>query len=125
MEAEALAERFEIGWWYAELHRLRGVFLTALGTEEAQIDASFCEAIRIAKQQKAVSLNEMDRSNLCGIPWPKSQRVRRAWVPTISLVTSCSSLPFVHAPPATIFALSAEFAPDGTTRVCECGNYFA
>jgi tetratricopeptide (TPR) repeat protein len=58
MEAEALAERFEIGWWYAELHRLRGVFLTALGTEQAQIDASFCEAIRIAKQQKAVSLTK-------------------------------------------------------------------
>src|SRR3984893_9667390 len=45
-EAEALAERIEIGCWYAELHRLRGVFLTAIGADEAQIEASFCAAIQ-------------------------------------------------------------------------------
>src|SRR6202011_3574056 len=44
-EAEALAERSEERWWSAELHRLRGVFLSAIGTDEAQIEASFCEAI--------------------------------------------------------------------------------
>jgi len=55
-EAEALVERFEERWWDAELHRLRGIFLAALGAEEAQIEASFCEAIRTAKQQKSVSL---------------------------------------------------------------------
>ena len=55
-EAEALAERFEEGLWYAELHRLRGVFLAALGAEGIQIEASFCEAIRIAKEQKSISL---------------------------------------------------------------------
>jgi predicted ATPase len=47
-EAEALAERFEQRWWCAELHRLQGVFLTAIGADEAQIEASLCEAIRIA-----------------------------------------------------------------------------
>jgi hypothetical protein len=57
-EAAALAERFEIGWWYAELHRLRGVFLAALGAEEAQIDACFCEAIRIAREQKSIFLEK-------------------------------------------------------------------
>ena len=57
-EAEALAERFEMGWWYAELHRLRGVFLAAIGADEAQIEASFCEAIRIAKEQKSISLEK-------------------------------------------------------------------
>jgi Protein kinase domain len=57
-EAEALAERSEERWWYAELHRLRGVFLAALGADETQIDASFCEAIRIAKEQKSVSLEK-------------------------------------------------------------------
>jgi hypothetical protein len=31
MEAEALVERFEERWWSAELHRLRGVFLAAMG----------------------------------------------------------------------------------------------
>ena len=57
-EAEALVERFEERWWCAELHRLRGVFLAALGAEETQIEASFCEAIRIAKEQKSVSLEK-------------------------------------------------------------------
>jgi hypothetical protein len=57
-EAEALAERFEGRWWSAELHRLRGVFLTAMGAEETQIEASFCEAIRIAREQKSVSLEK-------------------------------------------------------------------
>jgi hypothetical protein len=42
----------------AELHRLRGVFLAALGADESQIEASFCEAIRIAKEQKSISLGK-------------------------------------------------------------------
>jgi hypothetical protein len=57
-EAEALIERFEERWWCAELHRLRGVFLTTMGAEETQIEASFCTAIRIAQQQKSVSLKK-------------------------------------------------------------------
>jgi hypothetical protein len=31
------------------------VFLTALGADEVQIEASFCEAIRTAKEQKSIS----------------------------------------------------------------------
>ena len=57
-EAEALVERSEERWWCAELHRLRGVFLAAMGAEETQIEASFCEAIRIAKEQKSISLEK-------------------------------------------------------------------
>ena len=57
-EAAALAERFENRYWSAELHRLRGVFLAAMGAEETQIEASFCAAIRIAKEQKSVSLEK-------------------------------------------------------------------
>jgi predicted ATPase len=57
-EAVAIAERFEHGYWSAELHRLRGVFLTALGAEAAQIEASFCAAIKTAKEQKSVSLEK-------------------------------------------------------------------
>ena len=53
---EGVAERREERWWSAELHRLRGVFLTAMGAYEVEIEASFCEALRIAKEQKAVSL---------------------------------------------------------------------
>jgi hypothetical protein len=57
-EAEAITERFEHRYFSAELHRLRGVFLTAMGADEFQIEASFCEAIRIAKEQKSVSLEK-------------------------------------------------------------------
>ena len=55
-EAEALAERFEGRWWSAELHRLRGLFLATMGADEAEIEASFCAAIRTAKQQRSTSL---------------------------------------------------------------------
>jgi predicted ATPase len=44
--------------WCAELHRLRAVFLTALGSKETEIEASFSEAIRIAREQKSVSLEK-------------------------------------------------------------------
>jgi predicted ATPase len=55
-EAIAIAERFEHHFFSAELRRLRGVFLAAIGSDAAQIEASFCEAIRIAREQKSVSL---------------------------------------------------------------------
>jgi tetratricopeptide (TPR) repeat protein len=57
-EAEALAERFEQRVSSADLHRLRGVFLAAMGADETQIEASFQEAIRAAKEQKSVSLEK-------------------------------------------------------------------
>ena len=55
-EAEALAQRFEDRYWSSELHRLRGVFLAAMGADEIRIQTSFAEAIRVAKEQKSVSL---------------------------------------------------------------------
>ena len=55
-EAQAIVERSEGRWWSAELHRLRGVFLTATGAEEKEIEASFCAAISTAREQKSVSL---------------------------------------------------------------------
>jgi hypothetical protein len=36
--------------------RLQGVFLTTMGADETQIEASFCEAIRIAREQKSISM---------------------------------------------------------------------
>jgi len=57
-EAEALAERFEHRSVLSTMHRLRGVFLTAIGADEPQIEASFCAAIRIAKEQKSISLEK-------------------------------------------------------------------
>ena len=57
-EAEARAEASCEHWWCAELHRLRGVFLAAMGAEESQIEPSFCASIRIAKQQKSILLEK-------------------------------------------------------------------
>jgi len=57
-EAVAIAERFEHRYWSAELHRLRGVFLAAIGAEETQIEASFRAAISTAKKQKSLSLEK-------------------------------------------------------------------
>jgi len=57
-EAEALTERSREIWWSAELHRLHGLFLAAVDADETQIEASFCAAIRIAKEQKSVSLEK-------------------------------------------------------------------
>ena len=56
--AEAWGERSEERWWCAEIHRLRGVFLAAIGADETQIEASFSAAISTAKQQKSVSLEK-------------------------------------------------------------------
>jgi tetratricopeptide (TPR) repeat protein len=55
-EAEALAERFEQRVLSARLHWLRGVFLAALGADVTQTQTSFRESIRIAREQKSISL---------------------------------------------------------------------
>ena len=57
-ESEARTERFGERAQRAKLHRLRGVFLAAIGADHDQIEASFCEATRIAKEQKSVSLEK-------------------------------------------------------------------
>jgi predicted ATPase len=55
-EAEKLAEISGEYWWSAELHRLRGVFLAAMGADDTEIEAAFHESIRVAKQQKSFAL---------------------------------------------------------------------
>jgi serine/threonine protein kinase len=57
-DAEAAAQQCEARFWCAELHRLRGVFLANIGADEVQIEASLREAIRIAKEQKSISLEK-------------------------------------------------------------------
>ena len=57
-EAQALAERFEQRFYFSRLHRCRAVCLATLGADEALIESSFCEAMRIAKEQKSVSLEK-------------------------------------------------------------------
>jgi adenylate cyclase len=65
-EAKAVVERSEARMWCAELHRLRGVFLAAIGANEAQIEASFCAAIRTAKEQKSISLAKRAEESYAG-----------------------------------------------------------
>ena len=72
-EAQAIAARSGEGRWSDELHRLRGVFLAAMGADDTQIEASFQEAIRIAKEQKSVSLEKTRGSNLRRISQAKSE----------------------------------------------------
>jgi hypothetical protein len=57
-QTEVPAERFENRYWCAELHRLRGVFLAAIGADETQIEASFQEAVRTGEERKSVSLQK-------------------------------------------------------------------
>jgi predicted ATPase len=65
-EAESIVERSDERWWCAELYRLRGVFLTTIDGEEAQIVASFREAIRIAREQKSLFLEKRAEATYAG-----------------------------------------------------------
>jgi serine/threonine protein kinase/predicted ATPase len=65
-EAKTVVERSEARVWCAELHRLRGVFLAAIDAEPAQIQASFCAAIRVAKEQNSVSLEKRAEKSYAG-----------------------------------------------------------
>jgi hypothetical protein len=50
-EAEALVERSGERWWCAELHRLRGVFLTALGADETHIEARWESTVEMGVEE--------------------------------------------------------------------------
>jgi predicted ATPase len=57
-EAKAVIERSEARMWSAELYRLSGMFLAAMGADATRIEASFCAAIKTAHDQKSISLAE-------------------------------------------------------------------
>jgi tetratricopeptide (TPR) repeat protein len=63
-EAEAWAETSQVCWWSAELQRLRGVFLAAVGEDRTIVKTSFSAAIRIAKEQKSISLERRAETTL-------------------------------------------------------------
>ena len=86
-EALALVEASGARCWSAQFYRLRGVFLTRLGADEAQIEEAFCRAIRTAKEQKSISLDEARRSDLRRISQAKSECDKRRWIPTTYLLT--------------------------------------
>jgi Protein kinase domain/NACHT domain len=84
-EAEGLVERSEERLWHADLHRLRGVLLAAMAADDTQIEASFCEAIHAAKEQKSISLTKRAEA-LTQNTVAKSENVRSV-LPTASLLT--------------------------------------
>jgi predicted ATPase len=55
-EAEAISNRSGVRCWSSELQRLRGVFLASMRADENQVKDSFAGAIRIAREQKSISL---------------------------------------------------------------------
>jgi predicted ATPase len=56
-EAYALVEQHEERWWEAEIHRLRGVVhLRQPGAPQAEAETCFCQALAVARQQQAKSL---------------------------------------------------------------------
>ena len=65
-----------------------------MGANEAQIEASFCEAIRIAKEQKAVSLEKRAEATYAEYHRQKASASGGRGFPTTSLVISalCVSL---------------------------------
>jgi len=86
-EAEILAKRSEERYWWAELHRLHGVFLAAIGADESQIENSFCEAIRTAKEQKSVSLAKRAEATYAEYHRQKASALDGRGFPITSLVT--------------------------------------
>ena len=64
--AESLVERSEERWCCVELHRLRGLFLAGMTADETQIEASFCEAVSMAKKQKSISLEKRAETTYAG-----------------------------------------------------------
>jgi tetratricopeptide (TPR) repeat protein len=57
-EAETVVRKTHERQHLAELQRLRGVFLASMGADESQIEASFFEALNIAKQQRSIWLEK-------------------------------------------------------------------
>src|SRR5258707_5722236 len=74
VEAEAFAQRSEARSWCAELYRLRGVFLAAIGGDEMQIESSFRAAISTARQQKSISLEKRTEASFAEYRNRKGER---------------------------------------------------
>ena len=64
VEAEALVERQGERWWFAELLRLRGVYLAALGADDARIEAVLRAAVSAAREQHSISLTRRAEATL-------------------------------------------------------------
>jgi hypothetical protein len=66
------------------------MLLAAMGADETQIGASFCEAVRIAREQKFVLLEK--RAEATFAEYRRHKHVSGTWIPTATLVTARSAL---------------------------------
>jgi hypothetical protein len=64
---------------------LKERFSAAMGADETQIEASFCAAIRTAKEQKSISLEKRAEATHAEYRRQKKDSLRRPGVPTTSL----------------------------------------
>ena len=92
-EAQVLVERFEDRCWCSELHWLRGIFLAAMGADEAQREASFCEAIRIAREQKSVSLEKRAEAAYAEYRRQRASGSGEHGIRLTTLIAACNSPP--------------------------------
>jgi len=76
-EALAVAATHGEHWWDAELHRLRGALLLVQGTNEADAEAAFQQALVIAREQGARSL-ELRAATSLGRLWQQHGRANLA-----------------------------------------------
>jgi predicted ATPase len=55
-EGLAIVPRTDERWWEAELHRLEGELLRAIGAQASKVEPSFHLSLKIARRQEARSL---------------------------------------------------------------------
>ena len=71
-----LAERQEERWWSAELYRLRGVFLTTIGANEAEVETALRSAISTARKQNSISLEKRAEATYARYNYEKAKADR-------------------------------------------------
>jgi len=76
-EAQVMAEETGEGGWIAEVHRLKGELLLLQGRDEAEVEASFSQAIDIARRQSAKSY-ELRAAVGLGRLWQKQGKREQA-----------------------------------------------
>ena len=73
-------------------------FSMAMGAEEVRIEASFCEAIRIAREQKSISLEKRAEGTYEEYRRQKASGAGGGWIPATALLAHCSSVHSLAAP---------------------------
>jgi hypothetical protein len=123
-EAEALVARCGERRWCVEPHRLKGVFLAAMDAEENQIEASFCEAIRVAKKQKSVSLEKRAEATYAEYRRQKASGAGARGFRVTSLLTAYSVPAFLPGiqPPARLTIRKQWATPGRILSQAQFGN---